>query len=81
MKIYCDVCNKYRNSKNPTLSYIFFKKTLVLSIVYGKCGHEYKKIFKEEEPDEISRILGLITNIEGYHKIHNHVWRKHKSRT
>ena len=27
--------------------YIFLKKTLNLSIVYSKCGHEYKKIFKE----------------------------------
>ena len=25
------------------------KKTLSLSIVYGKCGHKYEKIFKEEE--------------------------------
>ena len=27
-------------------SYIF-KKTLSLSVVYNKCGHEYEKIFKE----------------------------------
>ena len=40
MKIYCNVCNKYRKSKNPKIS--------CLSIVFRKCGHEYKKIFKEE---------------------------------
>ena len=28
--------------------HILKKKTLSLSIVYIKCGHEYKKIFKEE---------------------------------
>ena len=29
--------------------HIFSKKTLCLSIVYSKCGHEYEKIFKEKE--------------------------------
>ena len=42
MKIYHSVCNKYRKSKNPEISYIF-RKTLNSSIVYSKCGHEYKK--------------------------------------
>ena len=45
MKIYCSVCNKYRKCKDPKVSYIF-KRTLDLSIVYSKCGHEYKKIFR-----------------------------------
>ena len=40
-----------------------------LSIVYSKCGHEYKKIFKVEESIEIIKILGLINNIEDYQKI------------
>ena len=31
------------------------------------------KIFKEEESIEILKILGLITNIEEYQKIYNHV--------
>ena len=35
---------------------------LNVSIVYSKCGHEYKNVFKEEEPIEILKILGLITN-------------------
>ena len=47
MKTYCNVCNKYRKFKNPRISYVF-QKTLDLSIVYSKCGLEYKKIFKEE---------------------------------
>ena len=33
--------------------HISLKKTLSLSIVYSKCGHEHKKIFKEEESIEI----------------------------
>ena len=48
---------------------IFFKKTLSLSIVYSKCGHEYKEIFKEKELMKIMKILGLINNIEDYQKI------------
>ena len=32
--------------------HIFLKKILDLSIVYKKCGHEYKKIFKEEKSIE-----------------------------
>ena len=51
-----------------------------LSIVYSKYGNEYDKIFKEEESIEMLKLLGLITNIEEYQKIYNHVRRKHKSR-
>ena len=72
MKVYCNVCDKYRKFKNPKISYIF-KKTLSLFIVYSKCCHEYEKIFKEKESVEILKILGLITNIEEYQKIYNHV--------
>ena len=72
MKVYCNVCDKYRKFKNPKMSYIF-KKTLSLFIVYSKCGHEYEKIFKEKESVEILKILGLITNIEEYQKIYNNV--------
>ena len=52
MKIYCNVCEKYRKIKN--LKYhTFLKKTLGLSIICSKCGDEYKKIFKEQESIEI----------------------------
>ena len=71
MKIYCNVCDRYRKFKNPKMSYIF-KKALGLSIVCSKCDHEYKKIFKEEESVEILKIIGLITNIEEYRDIYNH---------
>ena len=37
------------NVKKLKLFCICFKKSLSLSIVYSKCGHEYEKIFKEEE--------------------------------
>ena len=51
-----------------------------LSIVYSKCGHEYKKIFKEEESVEVLKILGLINTIEEYQKIYNYAWIKSESR-
>ena len=77
--MYCNVCNKYRKSKKTEISYIF-EKTLNLSIVYSKCGHEYKKILKKEQSIEILRMPGLSINIEEYQKIYNHAWRKYKSR-
>ena len=67
----CNVCDKYRKFKKTKISCIF-EKTLSLSFVYSKCGHEYKKIFKEEKSIEILKILGLINNIEEYQKIYNH---------
>ena len=42
-----NICNKYRKCKDTIW------KTLSLSIVYSKCGHEFGKIFKEEESLEI----------------------------
>ena len=48
IKIYCNVCDKYRTFKNSKILYIF-KSALGLSIVCIKCGHEFKKTFKEEE--------------------------------
>ena len=45
--MYCNVCNKYRKCKDTIW------KRLSLSIVYSKCGHEFGKIFKEEESLEI----------------------------
>ena len=53
------------NLKKNKISYIF-EKILSLS--------------KEEESVELSKIIGLIINIEENQKINNHVWRKHKSR-
>ena len=56
--MYCNVCNKHRKFLEAKISYI-----ISLSIVCSKCGHEYEKIFKEEESIEILKILGLIINI------------------
>ena len=70
--MYCNVCAKYRKIKKTKMSYVF-KKTLSLSIVYSRCGHDYEKIFKEEESIEILKIIGLINKIEEYQKIYNHV--------
>ena len=36
---------------------IYLKKTLDLSIIYSKCSHEYKKIFKEEDSIQILKII------------------------
>ena len=47
-----------------TLKYLtIFEKTLVLSIICSKCENDNEKIFKEEEPIEILKILGLIKYI------------------
>ena len=77
---YCFICKKYKEFKNSKISYIFYKKFLFSSIL-NKCESEYeKKKIMEEESVEILKILGLITNMEKYQKIYNHVCRKHKSR-
>ena len=39
------------------------ERTLVLSIIRSRCKNEDEKLFKEEEPTEIFKILGLIENI------------------
>ena len=49
--MHCNVCSKYRKSKKDII------KILSLSIVYSKCGHEYHKIFKEEELIKMLKIL------------------------
>ena len=56
-------CNKYRKSKNPKISYIFYK-TLVLSIISGKFGVKDKIIFQEEESIDILQIFGVINNVK-----------------
>ena len=54
--------------KKTEISYIF-KKALSLCTVYRRCGHEYKKVFKDEEESiEILKIIGLISNIGQYQK-------------
>ena len=77
--MYCNVCNKYRKLKKTWISYIF-EKTLSLSVVYSKWGHEQKKVLKEEESIETLKTIGLIHNIEEYQKIYDRAWSKHESR-
>ena len=67
-KLFCVICSKYRKFQKPKISYLL-EKTLVLSIICGKCENRDEKIFKEEESIEILKIFGLINNIEGYQKI------------
>ena len=48
MKIlYCFICGKYRDTKNPKISYIFQKK-LVLSIFCSTCKNEDGKYLKKK---------------------------------
>ena len=65
---YCVVCGKYKKFKNSKISYLL-EKTLVLSIICSKCNSKNEMIFKEEEWIKILKILGLINNIEQYHKV------------
>ena len=51
-----------------------------LFIVYSKCGHEYGKIFKEEESIETLKIFDLINSTGEFQKICNHAWGKQKLR-
>ena len=44
------------------MSYLFYK-TIVISIICGKCGSNCKNIFKKEESIEILKILSLLKNI------------------
>ena len=37
-----------------------------------------KEMIKEEGSIQILKILGSMNNTEEYHKIYNHIWRKHK---
>ena len=50
------------------IKYITSYKTLVLSIICGKCINEDEKVFKEEKSIEILKILGVIRNMEEYWK-------------
>ena len=58
-KIYCATSGRYIKLEKPKISYLL-EKTLVLSIICSKCKNEDKKLFKEEESIEISKVLGLI---------------------
>ena len=46
MKMYCNVCNRYRKSKNPKISYIFLK-SFDLFIVYSYIIMSEKNISQE----------------------------------
>ena len=62
------------NIKNlEKLKYHIFSKKHCIFLLFIVSGHEYQKIFKEEELVKILKLLGLITNIEEYQKIYTHV--------
>ena len=43
-----EISKNIENLKKPKISHVF-KKTLNLSIIYSKCGSEYKKIFLKKK--------------------------------
>ena len=57
--IYCFICGKYGRFEKPKILHLS-EKTLVLSIICSKCKSEDGKLFKEEEWNEIVKILDLI---------------------
>ena len=62
-KLYRVIYGKYRQSRNPKISYIF-EETLVFSIICSMCENEDEKIFKEVKSMEILKIIGLIENTQ-----------------
>ena len=64
LKLKCIVIFATNIENKKTKTKIYNLKETSLSTVYSECGHEYQKIFKEEEPIEILKILGLIKNID-----------------
>ena len=62
-KVYWIKCNRSRKFKKPKISNIF-DKTFLLFVVRGAVI--MKKIFKEEESIEISKVLSFIINMEKY---------------
>ena len=63
---------KPKNFVKPKISYICYK-TLILSSICNRCGSKDEQMFKQKESIDISKILGLINDIEEYQKIYNHV--------
>ena len=75
-KIYCAKGKKYKEFKNPKISFIC-DKTLLHSSICNRYGSEDQKIFKEEESIEVLEILSLIYWYIKYQMKD----KKHKSRT
>ena len=59
-KLYCVIAASIENLEKPKVSHIS-EKILFLSNIYSKCKNEDEKLFKEEEPIEILKILRLIS--------------------
>ena len=61
-KIYYIKCKRYKEFKNPKISYIYYKD-LLLSSICNNCGSEDEKMFREDESTEILKVLGLTEDI------------------
>ena len=61
-KIYCTKCKKYKEFKEPKISYIC-DKILLLSRICNNCGSKDEKTFKEEVSIEILKILDFVYNM------------------
>ena len=49
MKIYFNVCNKYRKSKDPKISHIFFKKRVFLLFTVSAVMNMKKYLKKKNQ--------------------------------
>ena len=56
-----------------TLKYHIFLKKQIFLLFTVSVAMNIKKIFKKEDSFEILKVLGLITIIEKYQKLYNHV--------
>ena len=61
--MFCVVSGENRKCKNNNILSIF-EKTLLLSVIYSKCGSKNEKTFTGEQSIEILKIVDLISNIE-----------------
>ena len=59
--MYCIKCNKNRKLKKSKMHCIWIKR-LIFSMICNISDLNVEKIFKEEEPIEVLKILGLINN-------------------
>ena len=55
LKIYCNVCNRYRKFKNPKI--LFFKTPYVFGLFTLSVVMNTQKIFIDEESIEILKLL------------------------
>ena len=72
-EICCIKCKKSINNLKSLTSHIFIIKFYFFLLFVTSVEVKIKQLFIQEESIEILKIHCLITNIEGYQKMYNHV--------